>query len=170
MNVTNDRLLQPAPFDAWAVFDFWLRRWRWLACWTVVCALAGAGLAAWKWGRSFTSSAQLIHYEPSAVDDTFHPRAISTPSLIVMLQSPGLLEEIGSQLTPPVSAKLLARRLTVTLDRNNDVATVTAIGGSAAETTDLVQRFCAAAIAYTRALQKTEATEASESVTRQLIQ
>ncbi len=170
MTLPSATLPPPSPFDVWAVLDFWLRRWRWLACWTIIFAFAGAGLAAWKWGRSFTSSAQLIHYEPSAVDDTFHPRAISTPSLVVMLQSPGLLAEIGSQLTPPVSAKLLARRLTITLDRNNDVATVTAVGASAAETTNLVQRFCAAAIAYTRALQKAEATEAGESVTRQLTQ
>ncbi len=160
----------PSPFDVWAVLDFWLRRWRWLAFWTVICAVAGAAFAGWKWARSFTSSAQLIHYEPSAVDDTYHPRAISTPSLVVMLQSPGLLEEIGSQLTPPMSAKLLARRLTVILDRNNDVATVTAMGGTAEWTTDLVKRFCSAAIAYTRALQRVEANEASESVTRQLTQ
>lgn len=161
---------QPAPFDTWAVLDFWLRRWRWLACWTIVFAAAGAGLATLKWSRSFTSTAQLIHYEPSAVDDTFHPRAISTPSLVVMLQSPALFEEIGAQLSPPVAGKLLARRLTLTLDRNNDVATVTAIGSSAAETVDLVKRFCDAAIAYTRTLQRVEATEAGESVTRQLAQ
>lgn len=170
MNLTNGKQLQPAPFDAWAVFDFWLRRWRWLLCWTIVLALAGAGLARLAWSRSFTSTAQLVHYEPSAVDDTFHPRAISTPSLVVMLQSPGLLEEIGSHLQPAVSAKDLALRLTITLDRNNDVATVTAIGASAAETTDLVKRFCDAAIAYTQTMQRQEAIEAGDSVNRQLTQ
>lgn len=170
MNAPNGSSLQPAPFDAWAVFDFWLRRWRWLACWTVVLAVAGAGLARLKWNRSFTSTAQLIHYEPSAVDDTFHPRAIATPSLVVMLQAPGLLEEVGAQLTPPMSAKDLALRLTLTLDRNNDVATVTAIGASAEETADLVQRFCAAAIRYTQTLQRVEATEAAASVDHQLAQ
>ena len=170
MNATLGKQLQPAPFDAWAVFDFWLRRWRRLLCWTLLLAFAGAGVARLMWRRSYTSSAQLIHYEPSAIDDTFHPRALSTPSLLVMLQSPGLLAEIGSHLQPPVPAKELARRLTITLDRNNDVATVTAIGGSAAETTDLVKRFCDAAIAYTQTMQRLEATEASDSVARQLAQ
>lgn len=170
MNVTNAQHHQPAPFDAWAVFDFWLRRWRWLACWTIVLAIAGGLLARMVWGQSFTSTAQLIHYEPSAVDDTFRPRAIATPSLVVMLQSPGLFEEIGAQLQPPVTGKLLARRLTLTLDRNNDVATVTAIGASAKETEDLVKRFCAAAITYTQTMQRQEAIEAGDSVNRQLIQ
>ena len=170
MNVTSGKPLQPAPFDAWAVLDFWLRRWRWLACWTVVLALAGAFLARLTWGRSFTSTAQLIHYEPSTVDDTYHPRALATPSLVVMLQSPGLLAEVGSQLQPPVSAKNLARKLQITLDRNNDVATVTAIGAAAEETIDLVQRFCAAAIAYTQTMQRQEATEAGDNVNRQLAQ
>lgn len=170
MNAPSDRSHQPAPFDAWAVFDFWLRRWRWLACWTLVIALAGAGLAQLQWGRSFTSTAQLIHYEPSAVDDTFHPRALATPSLVVMMQAPALLETVGAQYQPPVSGKDLARRLQVTLDRNNDVVTVTAIGGSAAATIDLVTRFSTAAIEATKVMQRQEANEAAESVARQLVQ
>jgi len=170
MNATNGKQLQPAPFDAWAVFDFWLRRWRWLACWTVILAIAGAYVARTVWGRSFTSTAQLVHYEPSAIDDTFHPRALATPSLVVMLQSPGFLEEIGAQMQPRLSAKELARHVLITLDRNNDVVTVTAIGATAAATSDLVQRFCAAAIAYTQTMQRQEATEAGDNVNRQLVQ
>ena len=170
MNAIHPKQLQPAPFDAWAVLDFWLRRWRWLAFWTVALAIAGACVARMVWARSFTSTAQLIHYEPSAIDDTFHPRALATPSLVVMLQSPGLLEEVGSHLQPPVSAKELARHLQITLDRNNDVATVTATGASAEATTDLVKRFCAAAIAYTQTMQRQEATEAGDNVNRQLAQ
>ena len=170
MHVTNGKQLQPAPFDAWAVLDFWLRRWRWLACWTVVLAIAGAALARWTWGRSFTSTAQLIHYEPSAIDDTFHPRALATPSLVVMLQSPGLLAEVGSQLQPPLSAKELDKHLQITLDRNNDVATITATGASAAATVALVKRFSDAAIAYTQTMQRQEATEAGDNVSHQLAQ
>jgi protein involved in polysaccharide export with SLBB domain/capsular polysaccharide biosynthesis protein len=170
MNISPDRSSQPAPFDAWAVFDFWLRRWRWLAFWTLVVALAGAGLARLQWGRSFTSTAELIHYEPSAVDDTFHPRSLATPSLVVMMQAPALLETIGAQYQPPVSGKDLARRLQITLDRNNDVVTVTAIGDSAAATVDLVTRFNTAAIEATKVMQRQEANEAAESVARQLVQ
>lgn len=80
MNPTNGKQLQPAPFDAWAVFDFWLRRWRWLAFWTIALAVAGAFVARTVWGLSFTSTAQLIHYEPSTTDDTYHPRALATPA------------------------------------------------------------------------------------------
>jgi protein involved in polysaccharide export with SLBB domain/capsular polysaccharide biosynthesis protein len=168
MNSSDSKPLQPAPFDVWAVLDFWLRRWRWLAGWTIVLAIAGVFVARTMWERSFTSSAQLIHYEPSAVDDTYHPRALATPSLILMLQAPGFLTEIGSTLQPPLSAKQLGQRLYINLDRNNDVATVTAVGVSAKVTVDLVERFCQAAIAYTQAMQRREATEAAESVNRQL--
>ena len=168
MNSTPDRSHPPAPFDAWSVLDFWLRRWRWLAFWTVVLAVAGAGLARVKWGRSFSSTAQLIHYEPSSVDDTFHPRALATPSLVVMMQAPAMFEAVGAQLQPPVAGKDLARRLQVTLDRNNDVVTVGAVGGSAAETVDLVTRFSEAAIEATKVMQRQEANEAAESVARQL--
>jgi protein involved in polysaccharide export with SLBB domain len=168
MNSPPAKTPQPAPFDVWAVLDFWLRRWRWLAFWTGAVAIAGVFLARSMWERSFSSSAQLIHYEPSAVDDTYHPRALATPSLIVMLQAPGFLTEIGASLQPPLSAKQLAQRLGITLDRNNDVATVTAVGASAETTVNLVERFSAAAIAYTQAMQRSEATAAGETVTRQL--
>jgi len=170
MNPTNASQTPPAPFDTWAVLDFWLRRWRRLACCTAILAIAGACVARVIWERSFTSTAQLIHYEPSAIDDTFRPRALATPSLVVMLQSPGLLEEVGSHLTPPVSAKELAGRLEITLDRNNDVATVAATGPSADAAADLVRRFCDAAIAYTQAIQRQEAIEAGDRVTHQLAQ
>lgn len=133
-------------------------------------AVAGGYAAYLFWGRSFTASAQLIHYEPSAVDDSFRPRNLSTPSLVVMLQSPALFEKVGAQLQPALSAKELKRRLELTLDRNNDVVTVTATGRDRDATVSLVNQFNEAAIAYTRSLQKQEAAEAADYVTHQLAQ
>lgn len=170
MNVTSGRQYSPAPFEVWAILDFWLRRWVWLACWTIGLAAAGALIAHLVWGRTYTASAQLIHYEPTTVDDAFRPRAISTPSLVVMLQSAGLFEEIGAKMSPKMSAKELSRHLEITLDRNNDVATVSATGNSRQEATDIVNRFCSAAIAYTQNMQKQEAAEASTTVRQQLAQ
>jgi protein involved in polysaccharide export with SLBB domain/capsular polysaccharide biosynthesis protein len=168
MNATSGKQPPHPPFDAWAVFDIWARRWRWVAAWTVVMAIAGAFVARTIWSRSFASTAQLIRYEPSSVDDSYRPRALAAPSLVVMLQAPGLLEEVGAHLQPPVSAKELAEHLEITLDRNNDVVTVTATGRSRDETVDTVNRFCAAAIAYTQTIQRLEATEAGDNLNRQL--
>jgi len=164
MNPTSPKQLQPAPFDVWAVLDFWLRRWRWLAGWTVLLAIAGGFLAHALWRTSFTSSAELIHYEPSAVDDTYHPRDLATPSLIVMLESPGFLTDVGAHLQPPRSAKQLAHQLQINLDRNNDVAAVIADGASPAEAIDLVQRYCDAVVAYTQTMQRREALKSAESM------
>jgi protein involved in polysaccharide export with SLBB domain/capsular polysaccharide biosynthesis protein len=168
MNDIHGKQLPPAPFDMWAILDLWARRWRWMAAWTIVMAIAGAFVASAVWSRSFASSAQLIRYEPSSVDDSYHPREIAAPSLVVMLQAPGLLEEVGSHLQPPVSAKELAEHLEVTLDRNNDVVTVTATGHSREETVDTVNRYCAAAIAYTQTIQRQEAIEVGDNLNRQL--
>ncbi len=167
MNSTKDQPLPP-PFNAWAVLDVLSSRRLVLIAWTLIFALVGAGLAFVIWGRSFTSTAQLVHYEPSTIDDTYHPRALVTPSLVVMLQSPGLFEEVGSHLQPPESARELARQLQVTLDRNNDVVTVSATASSREQSVDLVNRYCAAAIAYTQTMQRLEATEAGDNVDHQL--
>jgi protein involved in polysaccharide export with SLBB domain/capsular polysaccharide biosynthesis protein len=170
MNQKNGTQPPPAPFGAWEIFDLWRRRWPWLVFWTLAVAVVGAFFARAEWGRTYESTAQLIHYEPSTVDDTYRPRDLGTPSLVVILQSPGIFEDVGSHLNPPVSARLLAERLQVTLDRNNDVVTVTATGKSRDESVDIVNRFCAAAIAYTQNLQREEATEAGDNLTRQLAQ
>jgi protein involved in polysaccharide export with SLBB domain/capsular polysaccharide biosynthesis protein len=156
------------PFDTWAVLEFWSRRWSWLLGWTLIMALVGALAAHSVWSRSYTSTAQLIHYEPSSVDDTYHPRDISTPSLVVMLQSPGIFEQVGSQLTHPMTARILALHLAVNLDRNNDVVTISATGATRADAVEMVTKYSAAAIAYTQAMQRVEAVEAGRNVTRQL--
>jgi protein involved in polysaccharide export with SLBB domain/capsular polysaccharide biosynthesis protein len=160
--------LPPASFDAWTAVDILAHRWFALLLWTLVFAAAGAGVAFLMWGRTFTSSAQLVHYEPSTIDDTYHPRALVTPSLVVMLQSPAVLEKMGADLQPPLSAKELAQRVQITLDRNNDVATITATAPTREASIDLVNRYTAAAVAYTQELQRQEAVEAGDNVTRQL--
>jgi protein involved in polysaccharide export with SLBB domain/capsular polysaccharide biosynthesis protein len=170
MNQNNGMQPPPAPFDALAILEIWRRRWLWIACCTLVMAVVGALVARAVWGRTYTSTAQLIHYEPSTVDDMYRPRDLGTPSLVVILQAPGILEDVGSHLTPPVSARLLAERLQITLDRNNDIVTVTATANSRAESVDIVDRFCAAAIAYTKNLQRQEAIEAGDNLAHQLTQ
>jgi len=170
MNFTNGSQPPSAPIDTWTLLDLWKHRWLWVAGWTIALAIAGGFVAHALWGRTYTATAELIHYEPSAIDDTFHPRDLATPSLIVMLQGPGMMEDLGAQLQPPVPARELADHLEITLDRNNEVATVAATERSRAAAVDLVQRFCAAAIAYTQALQRQEAIEAGDGVTRQLAQ
>ncbi len=168
MNEMTVRSTTPAPFDTWAALDFWLRRWPWVACTTLLLALAGGWVARLIWHRSYTVSAQLIHYAPTAIDDAYHPRDISAPSLVLMLQSPSLYEKVGAMQQPAVPAKTLARRLQITLDRNNDVASVSAEGEDRDATVALVNQFSTEAIAYTQSLQKQEATEAADSVTKQL--
>jgi protein involved in polysaccharide export with SLBB domain/capsular polysaccharide biosynthesis protein len=170
MNPTNARQPSSAPFDTWAVLDLLLLHWRRIVVWTLLIAVAGGLIARAVWSRAFSSTAQLIHYEASSIDDSYHPRALAAQSLVVMLQSPGLFEEVGSHLSPPVSAKQLSDELEITLDRNNDVVTVTATGRSRGEAVDIVNRFCAAAINYTQTIQRQEAVDAGDNVNRQLAQ
>jgi protein involved in polysaccharide export with SLBB domain/capsular polysaccharide biosynthesis protein len=168
MNEPTGTSSTAAPFDTWAVLDFWLRRWRWIAGWTLLLAMAGVFLARLAWSPSFTATAQLIHYAPSAVDDSYRPRDIAAPSLVVMLQSPGLFEKVGAQQQPALSVRQLSGILQLTLDRNNDVASVSAEGPNREFAVNLVNQFTAAAVDYTQALQKEEATAAAESVKQQL--
>ncbi len=170
MNEPSGHPSTSAPFDTWAVLDFWLRRWRWLTCWTVLGAVAAVFVALKMFGPSYTASAQLIHHAPNTVDDSYRPREIAAASLVVMLQSPSLFEELGMKQEPPLTAPQLARRLQITLDRHNDVATVTATGGDRDATVGLVNAFTAMAIDYTQTMQRQEAGVAAASVRLRLEQ
>lgn len=159
-----------APFDAWAVLDFWRKRWYWLAAWTLALAVIGAVAAHAVWGSIYTSTAELLHYPPPGTDDSYRPRDISTPSLVLMLQSPALLDRIGASLHPRLSAKELADRLEITADQNNDVVMVDASAKTLPGSVELANRFCAAALAFTRQLQRDEASAAAGYVNSQLAQ
>ncbi len=158
----------PTAFDTWAVLDFWLRRWGWLAIWTFVLAVVGGVAAHSVWKPTYTASAQLIRYAPSAVDDVYRPRDIPTPSLVLMLQSPRFMEEVGASMNPKMTGSQLASSISLALDRNGDVVTINGSGSDAASTVDLVNQFTQAAVAYTQKIQKDEATASLAGIDNQL--
>lgn len=156
------------PFDAWAVLDFWRRRWYWLAAWTLIMAAVGALVAYRLWGTSYTATAELVHLQPTSVDESYHPRDLAAASLVLMMQSPAMMQRMGAELHPPESSQKLAKRLNLDLDRNNDVADIEATGKDRDATVDLVNKYCAAIIETTKKMQREEALTADANIQRQL--
>ncbi|HEY3755933.1 MAG TPA: polysaccharide biosynthesis/export family protein [Opitutaceae bacterium] len=156
------------PFDAWGVLDFWRRRWYWLALCTIAMAAAGVYAAQRFWGTSYTATAELVHLQPNSPDESYHPRDLAAASLVLMMQSPEMMERIGATLNPPESGQKLAKRLVLNLDRNNDVADVDADGANRQATVDLVNRYCDAVVAYTQQMQRDEAKDADAAIQHQL--
>lgn len=156
------------PFDAWSMLDFWRRRWYWLAAWTVILGAAGAFAAYRIWGTTYTATAELVHLQPTSVDDSYHPRDLAAASLVLMMQSPAMMQRIGETLHPPETAEQLSRHLTLDLDRNNDVADIAGTGKNRDATVALVNRYSAEIINATKRMQREEALGADADIHRQL--
>lgn len=156
------------PLDSWALLELLVHRWGWLVLGAAVFAAAGAFGGRAMWRPNYTCVTEMVRYDPPMASDAFRPRALTTPTLIAMIQSPALLQRVGSQLHPPQSAAQLANSLQVSLDRVSDITTVAVSGGDLQATADLANLFSKEAIAATQRIQKEEATEASAYVAQQL--
>jgi len=161
----------PRPaLDAWALLDCLRQRWLWLVAGAGVLALTG-GLAAWALCPiSYTCTAQMIRYDPPVASEAFRPRALTTATLLGLVESTEVLKRMGAQLHPPQIPAQLARQLQVTLDRQSDITMVAASGRDPQATADLVNLYCREAIRYTQELQRQEAVEADSYANRQLDQ
>jgi protein involved in polysaccharide export with SLBB domain/capsular polysaccharide biosynthesis protein len=152
--------------DALSLIEALLTRWHWVAAAAVLLGLLAVPVALTIWNTSYTSTAQIIHYEPSVAAGTLQPMEMET--IVSMIQSPELLQKVGAQLDPPLTAQKLSRRLTVTPDRNHGIATITVTGSSLQESVDTANLFCAEAVRMTQDLQRKEAREALSYMSQQV--
>ncbi len=154
--------------DATSVLEPVLRRWRSLLFGGGVAMAAGLALGLGVWHRSYTCTAQLVRYDPPVASDAFHPQALATPTLVSMLQAPDLLQHIGREFQPVLSAKQLAGRLQLTAERNTDIVSVAVSGDEPKSVAALANLYCREAVKFTQETQRAEAVEADAYVTRQL--
>jgi protein involved in polysaccharide export with SLBB domain/capsular polysaccharide biosynthesis protein len=160
--------IAPATFDVWALLEPCLRRWPFVVITGAGATALGLLLGLTLWHTSFTSTAKLVRYDPPVATDAFKPQPLATPTLIGMIMSPDVLQHVGDDLNPPLSAKELSGRLNLTPERNSDIVTVTASGDDPAALTRLVNRFDSEALRYTQNMQRKEAVEADNYVAQQL--
>lgn len=163
------------PFDPVRLLAALLRNWLWLV---VTGVLLGAGLLAlgyYKFETSYTVETELIRRESSTTiraslqGDSFKPRQVTVQTIVTVMQSPKLLDRVGSLATPPVSGTALARMLTIKPEKETDLISVTLktkLGpqGSA----DLINLYAREVVAMTAQMQSDEAAELDKFLREQI--
>jgi hypothetical protein len=110
------------------IFKLSLRRWKLLALWTVVAG-AIAWFAAQKLARTTYSAQGTLIYMPAdnwKRNEYFRPPEI--PTVVEMLKSPDVLEQVRKELSIPVPSALFSKQVLIQPVKNTAFVTVTVEG------------------------------------------
>ena len=146
------------------------RRWHWLLAGGATLAFLGfvAGLIFWK--TSYTAPAQLIRYDSPNAEQVFGARQAAPETLPSILHSPELLQRVGAEANPPVSAEVLINNLRVMPEHDSDIIVVTLAGPDPKATVNLVNLYAGEAVRFTQEMQARAADEIIQFATQQLEQ
>jgi capsular polysaccharide biosynthesis protein len=139
------------PFDLWRLPKALRQRWHWLACSTCLLGLLSGAVGFWQANYSIhvpltlrDMSSRIVSGEQEGV--SFKPPEISSQALVSFLTSPDLLSYVGSQATPPISARQLLASLSIHPEKNSETLEVTITGKDPQALVALANLYTAAAV------------------------
>ena len=163
------------PFDPLRMAAAVLRHWEWLPIAGTLLALPTLILGIWRFHTAYTVKVQLIRREVSTtirqsqLGDAFKPRQVTVGTVVSVMQSPKLLEKVGSEAHPRMTGTELLSRLTIKPERDTDLINVTLNGvGSAQITANLVNAYAGEAVSLTARMQSDEAAELDKFLRNQI--
>jgi len=154
------------PFDPLRLLAALLRNWIWLLLTGLVLGAGLLTLGYYKLETSYTVDTELIRREASTTiraslqGESFKPRQVTVQTIVTVMQSPKLLDRVGSLATPPLSGTALARMLTIKPEKETDLISVslrTKLGPQ--RTADLINLYAREVVAMTAQMQSDEAAE-----------
>ena len=145
-----------------------IRRWPWLLVGAFTGFVIGGVVAAYMWRLTFSSTTQLVRYDPPLANDAFRPRPIDVPTLIGRMEDPAFLRRVGAQMNPKMGAGEVLSHMRVMPERNSSIMNITASGPDAGNTTTLANAFAREVLKFTQEQQAQEATEAEAYVAKDL--
>lgn len=165
------------PFDPVRLVAAVLRHWIWLPIASIALAGPALGFGLFRLKTGYSVTVQMIRREASTAikasqfGDAFKPRQVTVATVASVMQSPKLLEQVGRQLQPRLSATELRGLLTIKPERDTDLITVTIKGKfSARATADLANRYAKEVVALTAVMQSDEAGELNKFLRAQIAQ
>jgi len=154
------------PFDPIRLLAALLRNWIWMVLTGVLLGGALLTLGYYKLETSYTVATELIRREASTTiraslqGDSFKPRQVTVQTIVTVMQSPKLLDRVGSLANPPIAGTALARMLTIKPEKETDLISVSLKSKLGPQgTADLVNLYAREVVAMTAQMQSDEAAE-----------
>ncbi len=163
------------PFDPVRLIAALIRGWYWLL---ISGVLMGGGLFAlgyYKLETSYSVTVELIRREAntiiraSVLGDAFKPHQVTVQTIVNVMQSPKLLDRVGSMATPPISGMALGKLLTIKPEKETDLISVTLKSKLGVQgTANLVNLYAREVVALTAQMQSDEAAELDKFLREQI--
>ncbi len=155
----------PARFfcDPWRILLALKRRYRLLMGAAVASALATGGFGYLQ--SNFQVRVTLIEREASpalaanAENENYRPRALTPPTLLTLMQSPGFLRRVAADIEPSLSAASLQERVRIEQVPNTDLVGITVEGKQRPALVALANALASEAVALGREIQVAEAEQ-----------
>lgn len=154
--------------DATSFIDALLRRWWVMFFSTAIMLALGVLVAMTLWGRSYTSTAQLILNEPTAISELFKPQEFSTATLVAMIESPDVLKKTGARMNPALKPKDVKSRVKVSSDYDTDITTITTKTKDPVSAAALTNAYLEEAVLHTQEVQRQEAIASARYLQKQI--
>lgn len=151
--------------DPWRILAALKRRFRFL-----IGVAAGTALAVGAFGylqSNYHVRVTLIEREASPTQTThveseaYHPRRLTPPTLLTLMQAPDLLRRAAAKANPPVSAAALQGQVQVAQLPNTDLVAITVNGKDRQSLVALANLLASEAVALGREVQVAEAEQTS---------
>jgi capsular polysaccharide biosynthesis protein len=163
------------PFDLLRLISALLRNWYWMLISGGILSVLMFAVGYFKFETGYWVTVQLIRRESttpiraSLLGDAFKPRQVSVQTIVDVMQSPKLLDRVGSLANPPMTGAALNRALTIKPEKETDLITVTVkdkLGIQA--TADLANLYSREVVAMTAQMQSEEAAELDKFLQEQI--
>jgi len=163
------------PFDPTRLIAAVIRNWKWLPIGALVLLVPALLFGLTRFKTGYSVSIQMIRREVSAsikasqFGEAFKPRQVTVATVTSVMQSPKLLERVGSQAQPRLTASWLLGSLTIKPERDTDLINVTIKGQRSAQATaDLANLYAKEVVALTAQMQSDEAGELEKFLSEQI--
>lgn len=163
------------PFDPLRLVDVLWRRWHLPLLAALVGAIVGGSAGFLRFRTNYTATGTIIRREvpntfrASETGEAFKPRQLSLPTMVSLMRSSSILQQVADNAKPRVTASFLSRSLTVTPERNTDLIRVGISTAASAETTlALLTGYLDAVVRLSKDLQAQEASEINAFLKNQL--
>lgn len=140
------------PLSLWTALDFLIWRWHWLVLGLIIGG-AVFYMLGWYFVRPrFVAVAELLRYEPLGKSEYSRTTPLSGDTFSALIRAPELVQSVGEQLMPPVTAETLNKWIKVEADPDSDMVKVYLAARDARNAVNWLNLYVTNAVEYTRSL------------------
>ncbi len=149
--------------DFWTFADLVTHRWHWLVIGAIIFGGLCLALGGFVVHQKFTASAELLRYESPGQSDFLKASPLTPDTFAALIMSPDLLRRVGERVQPPIPPDKFVKLLKVDPQPESEIVKVYLSAPTAQEAVNLANNYANEVVAYTKALQASQAEQLAKN-------